>query len=487
VPSTTLKAKVMSAMGWSLALRTGFQLVSWCITLVVIHKLSPRDYGLMAMAQVFTSFMLGFSSLGLGDALIQREHPPPSLVASTFGVLLAMAAALTAGLAAAAPPIAAWFGDPRLVPLIQLSSLGFLFDAFTMLPRMFLMKALRLRPVVIADLASGLAGSLVTLALAYSGHGVWSLMDGWLAMNITRQIIFLAAASEFYVWPRFDVAAVRPLLGYGAYSTLEYVAWNVMTSADVLIVGRILGAADLGLYTVVINFAAMPLNKIAPIINGIAFPAFAQIQAHPAQARQYVLKALRLMPLLVVPLFLGIGVTAPEIVNLVFGPQWQAARPLLAILSAALIFRAMLVVVPNYLQGIGDAKAAFWCTAVGAVTFPLAILAGTAWGITGACYAWLFAYPAVFATEAAIAAHRASLPLAQVLAAPLRPLAAGCAMVAAVLALRLAVPLSWPGWGKLACFAALGASVYGLVIMLAFPALARELRGLMARKESTSF
>jgi len=483
--ASTFKNTVVSAVGWSLVLKAGFQIVSWCMTLVVIHVLSPHDYGLMAMSQVFASFMLSFANLGLGDALLQQEDTPDSLIASVFGVLLLMSVALAVTLSAAAYPIATWFGDARLVPLIQVSSLGFIFNALTTLPRMSLTKRLRVRPVFIVELSSGLIGSAFVIVLAYGGHGVWSLMYGWLAANIARQIAFLFVAFEFYHWPRFDLAAVRPLMRYGAYSSLEYVAWMIMTSADVLIVGRVLGAADLGLYTVVINFAAMPLNKIAPIINDVAFPAFAQVQGRLPDARFYVLKAIRLMSLLVVPLFLGIGVTAPEIVSLVFGPRWAAARPLLSILSMALTFRALLVVVPNFLQGIGDAKAAFWCTGVGAVTFPIAILTGCAWGISGACYAWLVAYPAVFGAEAMIASWRGGLPIGKILWSPVRPFLAGAVMAGAVIALRPYLPPVWPEALRLACLAAVGAAFYGSIILVAFPNLARELRGLVLPQAST--
>ena len=474
----SFRQTVVSAMGWSIVMKIGFQALTWAMTLLVIRVLSPSDYGLMTISQVFLSFMLGFSNLGLGDALVARKDVSPEVLASAFGLLIVVAVVLAVALALAAYPIASWYGDARLTPLIQVSSLGFVFNAMTTLPRMSLSKLMRIRPIFAAELTSGLIGSIVVIALAYTGHGVWSLMMGWLATNISRQVVFLIVAHAFYVWPRFDFRPVWPLLGYGAFSTLEYLAWSVMTSADVLIVGRVLGAADLGLYTVVLNFAALPVNKIAPIVNSVAFPAFAMVQGRLEDARFYILKALRLASLLAIPVFLGIGSTAPEIVDIVFGPRWAAARPLLSILSVALIFRALLILVPNYLQGIGDAKAAFWCTAVGAVVFPPAILAGCSWGVSGACYSWLIAYPVVFAAEAVIASRRGSLSVRDVVWAPLRPFFAGAVMAGVVAAERRLLPGSLSDVARLACLSATGAATYAAVIALAFPALAGELRGL---------
>ena len=479
------KRKLLAAAGWSAAMKIGFQLVSWAMTLAVIRVLSPDDYGLMAISQVFTTFILVFSSLGLGDAIVQRPYLPRPLLANAFGVLILVALVLATALSLLAYPIAGWYGDSRLIPLVQLSSLGFLFNAFSTLPRTLLTKQMRVRPVFIAELSAGLVGAAATTALAFTGHGVWSLALGALAGNAARQAAFAWLAAELYVWPRFHVAAVRPLLGFGVYSTLEWLAFTVMTTADVLIVGRLLGAADVGAYTVVLNFAAMPINKVAPIINSIAFPAFAMVQNDPAEARYYVVKGLRLFAVLIVPVFFGMGATAPEVVDLVFGPAWAAARPLLPILSGALTFRALLILVPNYLQGIGDAKAAFWCTGTGAAIFPAAVFVGCHWGLAGACWAWLACYPAVFAAEALIAARRGGFTFGAVALSPVRPIIAGLVMVAAVLALRPLLPEAWPGPARLACLAGAGALVYAAAIMLGFPALSEELRSLVRRRPAS--
>src|ERR1700680_418894 len=114
----TLKQTIVSAVGWFVAIKMSVQIITWAMTLVVIRILSPDDYGLMAVAQIFVNFMLGFGSLGFGDALVQQKETPAIVVARLFGVLLFAGAALGTLTALAAWPIGAWYDDPRLVPLI---------------------------------------------------------------------------------------------------------------------------------------------------------------------------------------------------------------------------------------------------------------------------------------------------------------------------------------------------------------------------------
>ena len=133
----SLKQTIVSAVGWSVGIKLVIQVVTWAMTLIVIRLLTPDDYGLAAVSQIFANVMMGFAALGLGDALIQKEETPKIIVARVFGMLLVSSAALTIGLALAAYPIANWYNDQRLVALIQVSSLGFMFNGLSSLPRAY--------------------------------------------------------------------------------------------------------------------------------------------------------------------------------------------------------------------------------------------------------------------------------------------------------------------------------------------------------------
>ena len=476
-----LKQRLVAAVGWSAGIKVAFQLVTWAMTLLVIRILSPDDYGLMAVSQVFANFLLGFSALGLGDALVQRESTPKPMVASVFGMILLTSAALTVLLALAAYPIGWWYHDDRLIPLIQVSSLGFLLSGLTALPRAYLTKSLRVRPMFVMELSSGLLGALTVIVLAYLHFGVWALQLGWLVSNVVKLIGFVLLAAKFYVWPRFRFAGIGPLFSYGIYRTLEYTAWVAYNSADIFIISRLLGPTELGLYTVAMNFAAMPLNKIAPILNATAFPAFALVQSREAEARFYALKSLRMMSTLSVPIFFGICATAPEIVDLVFGPKWEATKPILAVLALATSFRAILLLLPPYLQGIGDSRGAFWCTMAGVAIFPPAFLLGSLWGIMGVCYAWVAAYPLVYALNALIAVRRGGLEMGPLLLAPVPPMVAGAVMILGTALLRSGLPSYIPDIARFTILVAAGAAIYGAILCTVFRERALELLRLVQR------
>jgi O-antigen/teichoic acid export membrane protein len=116
----------MSAVGWATATRFLAQLVTWAMTLATVRFLSPRDYGLMAVTTMITSFVSALSTVGLTDAVVQSRRIKDDDLQSIFGLVLLINAACTGLVYALAYPIAAFYQQPRLVPLLQVTSLLFL-------------------------------------------------------------------------------------------------------------------------------------------------------------------------------------------------------------------------------------------------------------------------------------------------------------------------------------------------------------------------
>src|SRR5215470_2551178 len=67
----SLKKQVMGGLAWTAGGRFAGQVFTWAITIFVVRLLNPADYGLLAMAVIFTSFCGLFSELGMTPALIQ--------------------------------------------------------------------------------------------------------------------------------------------------------------------------------------------------------------------------------------------------------------------------------------------------------------------------------------------------------------------------------------------------------------------------------
>ena len=57
--------------------------VTWVVTLVVARLLTPEDYGLVGMAQVFLGLAVMVSEFGIGASIVVTRDPRPAAMSSS--------------------------------------------------------------------------------------------------------------------------------------------------------------------------------------------------------------------------------------------------------------------------------------------------------------------------------------------------------------------------------------------------------------------
>jgi teichuronic acid exporter len=386
------KHRVQSALGWAAGTRFIAQIVNWALTLATIRFLQPEDYGLMAITMAVTGFFQAFSRAGFADVIVQRREIKEADLRSIFAVILVVNGACLTALCVLAYPAAIFYGDPRLVPLIQVSSLAFVVIAFSTIPRATLDKRFDVKTVSRAELMSSVISSVLVLALAVAGAGAWALVAGLLSGSALRLAAYNYAA-PFFRPPRFAFREISGILRTGWLRTGESVLWYFYSTSDVFIIGKVLGTEILGVYSVARDFAALPVEKLGLVITPVAFPAFVQVQHDHAAALGYLRKAMRLLAFMMFPIFFGLSAVAPWITDLMLGPQWNDAAVPLTILAVAIAFRPIGLLVSPFLIATGQFVASFKNTLFASVLFPTAFLIGSYWGLLGVCTAWLIVSP----------------------------------------------------------------------------------------------
>ena len=99
----SLRTQVLSGVFWVGSARVLSQITNWAISIVVIRLPTPADYGLLAMATVFLSFVVIFAEAGMGVALIQAKDLNEAVLRSAFGAIIAISVALVGLMYLAAP------------------------------------------------------------------------------------------------------------------------------------------------------------------------------------------------------------------------------------------------------------------------------------------------------------------------------------------------------------------------------------------------
>ncbi|HUR18794.1 MAG TPA: lipopolysaccharide biosynthesis protein [Acidimicrobiales bacterium] len=474
-----LRAQVTSGLRWGMV-DQGFQQFARLAILAVLTKLvAPADFGIIAMAFIVTQLADLLGDLGFGSALVHRRELSPEHV-TTATTLSGLAGLLMAAVVAwSSPHLASFFEEPDLHPVLLVMSLTFIFRALQGAPRQLLQRELRFRPIVVSTVIAVSVGGVAGVVLAFLGAGVWALVAYSLGETFVAFVAVALAALRAGVWhPRIGInrAAAADLAGFGAYSSGFRLIYYGQTNIDNLIVGKVLGATALGFYGLAYRLMLFPIQKVADVVWSVVFPAFSSIQHDIARIRTAFCRAIRSIALLCFPASLGIAVTAPVLIPLVFGSRWLPAVATVQILALNGPRIAMNRLNGAVYSAIGKPSLDFWMAATGFFFYVIGFAVGVGHGIAGVATGFTVAGYLLLPVSLGLVARTLQTRV-HILLMTVVPVAAASAAMALCAWLALVMVPESTGFGlRFAASVAGGGTAYSAYLLMFAPHLLTDAR-----------
>src|SRR5436309_3446982 len=129
-----MKEKIAKSVFWLVWTGVGLQILSLLSAMFVARLLDPSDYGIMAVAGIFTSTIALLVELGLGAAIVQFRDLEEEELNACFWFAISIAGVAYVLLFLAAPAMATWFGIPVLCKVLRVLGLMFPFAAVGVVP-----------------------------------------------------------------------------------------------------------------------------------------------------------------------------------------------------------------------------------------------------------------------------------------------------------------------------------------------------------------
>ncbi|MDV3459404.1 lipopolysaccharide biosynthesis protein [Sphingomonas sp. HF-S4] len=454
----SLKDQVRSAVIWRSGTQIAGQLLTWGSTFIVIRVLSPSDYGLFAMTQVVLVLLNMLNGYGLASALIQRGDAGRHAQRQLFGMLILLNLGLGAVQFACAPYAAAYYRQPMVTELLRVQALLYIATPFIALPYALLARAMDFRKQAWVNFASGVVGALVALGGAWGGLGVWTLVAAPIALFAVRAIGMTWAAGSL-MWPSFDFRGAGDIARYGGVMATGQIFWFLQSQADVFIAGRLFDPHMLGIYTTSLFLTQIFVSKFVPPLNEVAFSAYARLKDDRAAMAAGFVKSARIIFVVAMPFYLGLAVTARPLVEVVLGPKWIEAAPVVHWLALAMPMMTLQTLYSPASDAAGRPGISAQNGIVGAILLPAAFLVGVHWGVMGLVAAWFAAYPLYLAVSTWRTLPVIGVRLRDLVDGLAPPVIAAAAMAVLVSLLARALP-PLPPLAQLALLGAAGATIY---------------------------
>jgi len=318
------------------------QILLQTVSMVVLARLlMPSDFGLVAMVTGITAIAVGFADLGLTEATIQRKEISHRQVSTLFWINVGIGLLLTLLTAAAAPLLARFYREPKLVGITLVVSLSFLLGGLRSQHNALLKRQMRFSSIAIRDVTAYAVGVVVGVTMAWRGAGYWALVTYPLATSFAQLVISWSMVKWMPGMPRLD-AEVRSSIHFGGYVAASYAVFNWLRNVDNVLIGWYWGASPLGLYSRAFNLLVLALSQITGPTSNVAIPAFSRIQGDPDLFSRYYLRIMNLIAWISAALFGFLFVAAEPVIVLALGEKWRAAAPVFQILTLSALGQLLL-------------------------------------------------------------------------------------------------------------------------------------------------
>jgi O-antigen/teichoic acid export membrane protein len=356
-------------------------------TAVLARILGPEDYGLMALGNIAIGFASIFLDMGISYAIISKPQISHQQLSSLYWLNIIIGTILFIVVSSSSPLIAQFYEQEELVPIIILASITFISSSFSIQYNALLSKNLRFDTISkITIFSQGITFS-VSIILALNNFGVYSLVLAYLCSSICNSALLIITGRKLHK-PSFTFSfnGIREFINFGAFQMGERSLNYFNTQFDSIIIGKILGAEILGVYTLAKNLTTKPVDIINPIITKVTIPIMSKISHDTVYLKKIYTKTLDYLCAINFPLYGMFFLLAEPIILFLYGPKWTEAIPLFRLLSIYFLLRSTFNPIGSLLIAKGKANWGFYWNLSQFAFMPLAIWAGSQISINGVIY-----------------------------------------------------------------------------------------------------
>ena len=253
------------------------QVVRLGSNLITTRLLFPAAFGESSIVWALSTALLMFSDVALLPCIIQSKRgDDPDFLNTAFTVQVLRGVALGIIMILMARPVAWFYHDAALRPLVELGSLQLICNAFHSTKMYSLRRWLRLGWVNAFDTAQMGVTIATTIVLALVYRQAWTLVLGTVIGTFVFTMVSHLLPVPYRNRFRWEKAALQEIQAFGRWVLGSSVATFIGGQADRIMLGRFLGSAWLGVYGVAITLSDGIGAAITRIINSVMFPVLTE-------------------------------------------------------------------------------------------------------------------------------------------------------------------------------------------------------------------
>lgn len=335
-----IRRRSLSGIKWTTAQTVVIGLLGPLSQIVRARFLSADELGAVAVLMIIYGIVQTIENAGLGQAMVQKSSISEEerftflIFALVFGMIGSLLLFFTGSYVEKA------FGVPGSAHLIRIGGPLLFFAVIDQYIRALFYRELLFRGPAIIETLKKVVNIILMLILFIGGFGAQSVVLALLISTVIGVFILGILAIKrkiIKLKPVWAKSAIRQLINLGAPIAGKQLFTYFTHSADEIVIAIALPPATLGVY----HLAKETLQKLQILITGsfsrVLLSLFSRIGKDNAKLSRVYARITLVISYIGIPVFVGVALTAHDIVPAVFGQNWIEAVPAFRVLSFALI------------------------------------------------------------------------------------------------------------------------------------------------------
>ncbi len=337
---------------WRFLERSGAQIVTFIVSIVLARLLDPAVYGTIALVTVIITILQVFIDSGLGTSLIQKKDADEIDFSTVFYFNIAMCSVLYLLLFFTAPLIALFYEEPSLTPIIRVLGITLIISALKNVQQAYISKNMLFRKFFYSTIGATLSSAAVGIIMAVLNFGVWALVVQNL-FNLFVSTVILWVTVKWRPKLVFSFERLKGLFSFGWKMLVSALIDTLYKDIRQLIIGKKYSSEDLAYYNKGQQFPNLIVVNINSSIDSVLLPTLSKEQSNKEVLKSMTRRAIKTSSFILWPCMVGLGVCAEPLIRLLLTEKWLFCVPYLRIFCFTYAFYPIHTANLNAIKAMG--------------------------------------------------------------------------------------------------------------------------------------
>lgn len=346
------KKSYFSNFLWRFFERSGSQVVSGVVSILLARLLAPELFGTIALVTIFVNILQVFVDSGLGNALVQKKEADDVDFSTVFYFNMAFCSILYTLLFLSAPLVASFYKNESLIPVIRVLGLTLIVSGVRNVQQAYVSRNMLFRLFFFATLGGTIGSAFVGLTLAFLDFGVWALVAQQL-FNVIVGTTILWTMVKWRPILAFSLTRLKGLFSFGWKLLISSLIDIIYRDLRQLIIGYKYTRSDLAFYNRACQLPQSFTSNINSSIDSVLFPAMSSVQDDKLRVKSMTRRAMKTSTYVMAPLLMGLAACGKSVVLILLTEKWLPCVPYLVIFCITNMFLPVHTANLNAIKSMG--------------------------------------------------------------------------------------------------------------------------------------